>query len=116
VNQPARIDRCPSCGARLVQRTGEQNDKLHALLQDISEQKQWAGHWLDVEDWKRLITAAWERANGRQSRIFPSLDGQGIDVVYQRTSRLSKQEMIELIEYATAWAVQNEVKLAEEAA
>jgi hypothetical protein len=107
-----RIDRCPGCGLRLVQRSGEQNDKLHALLQDISEQKQWAGQTLDVEDWKRLITAAWERASGRHARVFPSLDGQGIDVIYQRTSRLSKEEMSELIEYATAWAVQNEVRLA----
>jgi hypothetical protein len=109
---PTRIDRCPKCGTRLVQRSVEQNDKLHALLHDISEQKQWAGQWLDVEDWKRLVTAAWERASGRQARMFPSLDGQGIDVVYQRTSRLSKEEMAELIEYATAWAVQHEVRLA----
>jgi hypothetical protein len=115
LSQPTRIDRCPSCGVRLIQRTGEQNDKLHALLSDISEQKEWAGHWLDVEDWKRLITAAWERANGRQARVFPSLDGQGIDVVYQRTSRLSKQEMIELIEYVQAWAAQNGVILKEAA-
>jgi hypothetical protein len=111
---PLRIDRCPKCGERFEQRSLEQNDKLHALLQDISNQKQWAGQWLDVEDWKRLITAAWERASGRQSRIFPSLDGNGIDVVYQRTSRLSKEEMSELIEYATAWAVQQGVKLLEE--
>lgn len=101
---------------RLVQRTTEQNSKLHALLGDIASQKQWAGQWLDIEDWKRLITAAWERANGRQARVFPSLDGNGIDVVYQRTSRMSKQEMIELIEYAQAWAVENGVATAEEAA
>jgi hypothetical protein len=106
-----KIDKCPNCNANLTRRSGEQNDKLHSLLQDISKQRQWAGQWLDVEDWKRLITAAWERAVGRQARIFPSLDGKGIDVVYQRTSRLSKEEMSELIEYATAWAVQNEVRL-----
>lgn len=110
------IDRCPHCGLRIVQRSSDQNAKLHALLSDIASQRQWAGQWLDVEDWKRLITAAWERANGRQARIFPSLDGAGIDVVYQRTSRMSKQDMIELIEYATAWAIQNEVKLHAEAA
>jgi hypothetical protein len=112
---PTRIDRCPKCSATLTRRSGEQNDKFHALLQDISEQKQWAGQSLDVEDWKRLITAAWERAIGRQARLFPSLDGQGIDVIYQRTSRLSKEEMSELIEYATAWAVQNGVQLQEAA-
>jgi hypothetical protein len=110
-----KIDKCPNCNANLTRRSGEQNDKLHALLQDISEQRQWAGQWLDVEDWKRLITAAWERAVGRQARIFPSLDGKGIDVVYQRTSRLSKEEMGELISYAEAWAVDQGVRLHEQA-
>ena len=106
-----RIDRCPSCGTRLIQRSVEQNDKLHALLQDISEQKEWAGQRWDVEDWKRLITAAWIRARGEHVRMVPSIDGQGIDVLYQRTSRLSKSDMTELIEYATAWAVDHGVNL-----
>lgn len=114
--KPVTIDRCPYCSGSLIKRSVEQNDKLHALLSDIAEQKQWAGQWLDVEDWKRLMVCAWERANGRQARMFPSLDGQGIDMVYSRTSRMSKQEMIELIEYATAWAVQNDVRLMETAA
>lgn len=109
-----RVDKCPHCGKSIRQRSIEQNDKLHALLSDIASQKQWAGQWLDIEDWKRLITAAWERSAGRQARIFPSLDGAGIDVVYQRTSRMNKEEMSELIEYATAWAIQNGVKVREE--
>ena len=41
--------------------------------------------------------------------MFPSLDGNGVDVVYSRTSRMSKQELSELLEYATAWAVQKGV-------
>lgn len=109
--KPLPIDRCPGCGARLEVRSADQNDKLHALLTDIAEQKQWAGQWLDVETWKRLITAAWERASGRSVRIFPSIDNAGVDMVYQRTSRLSKQEMTELIEYATSWAIEQGVKL-----
>lgn len=110
------LERCPHCAGTLVVRSLDQNSKLHALLSDISEQKEWAGQKLDVEDWKRLMTAAWERANNRQARMFPSLDGQGIDVVYRRTSRMAKAEMIDLIEYATAWAVQNGVLLHAEAA
>ncbi len=105
------VDKCPHCGGRLVQRTEEQNAKLHALLSDIASQKQWAGQRLDVEDWKRLITAGFERANGTHVRMFPSVDGPGMDVLYRRTSRMTKQEMSELIEYATAWAVQQGVVL-----
>jgi len=107
------VDKCPHCGYWLQRRSVEANSKLHALLADIAAQKQWAGQWLDVEDWKRLITAGWERASGAHVRIFPALDGVGMDVLYRRTSRMTKQEMSELLEYATAWAVQNGVELHE---
>jgi hypothetical protein len=100
----------------LRERSIEQNAKLHALLADISRQKQWAGQWIDVEAWKRLLTAAWERAEGRSAEFYPALDGAGFDVVWRRTSRMNKQEMISLIEYAQAWAVENGVKLSEEKA
>ena len=115
MERPARIDRCPGCGMRLVQRSTEQNDRLHALLSDIASQKQWAGQWLSVEEWKRLMVAAWDRAEGRSARMFPSIDGQGFDVIYQRTSRMNKQEMTELIEYATSWAIEQGIKLQEAA-
>lgn len=99
----------------LRERSIEQNDKLHALLTDIAKQKQWAGQWLDVEAWKRLMTAAWARANGQSAEFYPALDGAVFDLVYRRTSRMNKQEMSELLEYATAWAIENGVKLQEAA-
>lgn len=108
-----RIDKCPHCAGVLVVRSPEQNAKLHALLSDIASQKQWAGHWLDVEDWKRLMVAAFERANNQAARIFPSIDGKGIDMIYRRSSRMSKQEMSDLIEFATSWAIQNGIRLHE---
>ena len=110
-----KLDRCPSCNHVLMQRSSDQNSKLHALLQDIATQKQWAGHWLDVEDWKRLMVAAFERHNKQAARIFPSIDGQGIDMIYRRTSRMTKEEMSELIEFATAWALDNDILLRDQA-
>ena len=83
---------------------------LHALLHDISEQKQWAGQTLDLEDWKRLLTSAYERTQGRQARVFPAVDGHGFEVLYRRTHRMAKQEMADLIDYITAWAVGQGVK------
>ncbi len=105
------VDKCPKCGHTLHQRTTDQNAKLHALLADIAGQKEWAGQSLDVETWKRLITFAWERASNEHVAMFPRLDGAGMDVLYRRTSRMTKQEMIDLIEYTTAWAVENGVVL-----
>lgn len=105
------VDRCPKCNAYLQQRSPEQNDKLHALLSDIAEQKQWAGKSLDVESWKRLMVAAWSRANKGGMEIVPAIDGAGFDVIYRHTSRMSKQEVSELIEYCTAWAIDQGIKL-----
>lgn len=107
------VDKCPHCGKWLRPRTHEQNALLHVLLQDIAEQVKWAGQVLDIEDWKRLLTAAWGRANKEHVRMFPALDGAGMDVLYRRTSRMTKQEMSEFIEYVTAWAVNQGVVLQE---
>lgn len=89
-------------------RTLEQNDALHAILTDISKSWQWAGMWLTVEEWKRLMVAAWMRATGRNVRLVPALDGQGFDALYQRTSKLGKAEMSELLDFVQAWAAERE--------
>jgi hypothetical protein len=65
--------------------------------------------------WKRLFTAAWERANQRPAQFYPALDGAGFDVVYRRTSRMNKAELSELIEYVVSWAIDKNVKLREAA-
>jgi hypothetical protein len=106
-----RVDKCPHCGKSIRQRSGEANAKLHALLHDIASQKQWAGQWLDVEAWKRLMVAAWERSEGRSVEIYPAIDGKGMDFVYRHTARMNHREMADLIDFATAWAIENNVQL-----
>lgn len=88
-----------------ITRSLAQNAKLHALLTDIAKALEWAGAKRDVETWKRLLTAAWLRARGEPIEMLPALDGHGVDIVFRRTSELSVNEMIELIEYIQAWAV-----------
>lgn len=108
-----RIDRCPRCGTTLRERTTEKNAHLHALLDEIAAQKQWAGQYLDLETWKRLMVAAYERAHGRSAELYPALDGHGMDAVYRRTSRMSQEEMKDLILYVESWAIDNGVTLKE---
>jgi hypothetical protein len=105
------IDKCPHCAGSLRQRSSEQNAALHAILQDIASQKQWDGQTLDIETWKRLLVAAWARATGEKVSMYRALDGHGIEVLYRKTSRLSKQEASELLEFVSAWAVEQGVKL-----
>jgi len=83
-----------------------QNALLHATLQDIASRREWAGRKWDVLTWKRLCTAAWMRTRGEQVLVVPALDGHGFDVVFERTSRLSKAKMADLIDFIQAWDAQ----------
>lgn len=87
-------------------RSLKENALLHALLTQISKQKDWAGQKRDVETWKRLITAAWCRARGEHVEMLPALDGHGVDIVFRRTSQLTRAECSELIEFLYAWGAQ----------
>lgn len=95
-------------------RSLDQNAKLHSLLGDIAKQKQWDGEYMEIEDWKRLLTAGWMKATGRTVKLVRDLEGNGFVPIYQRTSRLSVKEMIELIEFVTAWMVDNEIRFYDE--
>ena len=107
------VEACPECGAWLGgTRSHEQNAKLHAMLTEISRTQKWAGQKMSVEDWKRLFTAAHCRAQKESARLVPALDGQGFDVLYRRTSKMSKSEMVLLIDYVDWWCAENGVELA----
>jgi len=100
-------------GHRLVlevkqeKRSLAENAMLHALLTQISNRVEWAGKKRDVETWKRLLTAAWTRARGEHTEMLPALDGHGVDIVFRRTSQLTKAECAELIEFVLAWAAEH---------
>jgi len=97
-------------------RNTAQNALLHALLAAIARSVEWAGKKRDVETWKRLCTAAWLRARGESVEVLPAIDGHGIDVVFRRTSKLTKAECAELVDFVQAWAVERGVEFAEVAA
>jgi NinB protein len=84
-------------------RNGEQNARLHARIDEIARSREWAGKRWDAETWKRLLVAAWDRASGRQVLFVPALDGQGVDVVFRRTSTLTVSECADLMTFIDAW-------------
>lgn len=94
-------------------RNGSQNALLHALLTEVAEHVEWAGRRRDVETWKRLLVAAWLRARGDSVEFLPALDGHGVDIVFRRTSRLTKAECAELIDFVQAWAADRGVHINE---
>ncbi len=88
-------------------RSSAENALLHALLGEIATAKEWAGQKRDIEVWKRLMTAAWCRATNQQVELMPALDGHGVDIVYRRTSQLSRRECSDLITFVQAWAAEH---------
>ena len=92
-------------------RSLKQNALLHAMLGDISRQVEWAGKKRDTDTWKRLLTAAWLRARGESVELLPAIDGHGVDVVFRRTSKLTRAECSELCEYVMAWCSEHDVAL-----
>lgn len=84
-------------------RSDSQNKLLHALIGEIAASHEWCGKKHDTETWKRLLVAAWTRARGESVELLPALDGHGVDIVYSRTSKMSKAQVNELIEFIEAW-------------
>lgn len=84
-------------------RSAAQNRLLHSRINDVARHVEWAGARRHPEAWKRLLTAAWLRAVGEQVELLPALDGHGVDVVFRRTSELTRSECAELSEFVMAW-------------
>jgi len=84
-------------------RSSEQNKKLWATLGEIAAQVDWYGQKLSAEDWKHMLSATL-----RKQRTVPGIDG-GFVVLGLSTSKMTKEEMSELLELAIAFGAQHNV-------
>lgn len=87
-------------------RTLEQNDALWALLSDISRAKPEGREW-PPETWKAAIM----HALGHEMRFEHGLEGKGAFPLGYSSSRLTKDQMSELLEYAMAYAARHGVAI-----
>jgi NinB protein len=92
-------------------RSSPQNARLHAMLTELSNRTAWHGEKLPMETWKRLCMAAWMREERQSPQLVPALDGNGVDIIYERTSKLSKAEMGRLMEWVEAFAAEQGINL-----
>lgn len=78
-------------------RSLEQNDKMWAMLTDISKQLEWpvdgVKRKLEPEDWKDILSAGLKSS----TRVAQGIDG-GFVMLGQRTSKMSIAKMRDLIE------------------
>jgi len=90
-------------------RTLDQNAKMWPMLQDLAEQKEWAGAMRSKEDWKDICTAHFERQN-----LVPGIDG-GIVALGARTKEYDKKRFSEFIECMYWIGQEYEIKWSEKA-
>lgn len=90
--------------ARTETRSTEQNRLMWAMLTDIARQVDWYGQRLDADDWKDVLTAALKK-----ERVVPGING-GFVVLGQRTSKMTRAEMSELIDLMGAFGAQRGVQ------
>lgn len=93
-------------------RTLPQNDRMWAMLTDVSTQVTHHGIRLSPEDWKVLFMSQLKR----ELRMVPNLDGDGFVNLGTSSSDLSKEEMSDLIEMIFAYGAKHGVRFNEEAA
>lgn len=87
-------------------RSIEQNAKMWAMLSEVSDQVDWYGNKLTPEEWKDVFSASIKK-----QKVVPGIDS-GFVVCGQRTSKMSVQEMADLITLMEAFGAEQGVKFA----
>lgn len=85
-------------------RTLSQNDKMHAMLHDISQSKPF-GRRHTPDEWKAIIM----NACGWECQFLEGLDGRPFPQGF-RSSKLNKTQMSALIDYMQAFGDENGVR------
>lgn len=87
-------------------RSGDQNSAMWSLLTQINRQRPTHnGIRMSAVLWK----AVFMQALGSELVMLPTLDGDGLFPFGHRSSKLTKDEMSNLIELMLAWAAQQEL-------
>ena len=106
------VNRSPA-GTRITfqgpKRSLSQNDRMWAMLTEVSRQTRHKGNFYSPEQWKVLFM----QACGNEVTFLPSLDGKTMIPWGQHSSSLSKSEMSELIDFIAAWGTEHGVVFAD---
>lgn len=105
-----------------------QEEKYHAMINDIAKHCIFNGEKLSAEDWKRLLVDAFVRVMRaeamekglpdpfkKQGRVLPSLDGSGIVQLGVQTRKFTKSLARDFIEHLYSYGCDNLVPWSETA-
>lgn len=89
-----------------------QNDKFHAICGDVAKQARLGNMQLKDWQWKNVfVSGHWMVENGgAESPLIQGIEGEWLNI-RESTAQMGKRRMCSLIEYSSAWAVQNGVRL-----
>lgn len=103
-------------------RSTEQNEKIHAMINDISKSCTFMGRTWDSEEWKRLLIDAFVRVMrgiaktegisdpfAGQGEVVPALDGQGFVQLGVQSRGFGKRIGSQFIEYLYSYGNENSV-------
>ena len=97
---------------KLSSKTREQEEKYHAMINDIAKQAQHLGAKWSSEDWKRLLVDQFLREEANiQGKIIPNLDGTGIVQLGFQTRKFTKEQASEFVEWLYSWSGNNGINL-----
>ena len=97
---------------KLASKSREQEEKYHAMINDIAKQAQHLGAKWSSEDWKRLLVDQYLReVDVVQSKIIPNLDGTGIVQLGFQTRKFTKEQASEFVEWLYSWSANNGINL-----
>jgi len=97
---------------KLASKSREQEEKYHAMINDIAKQAQHLGAKWSSEDWKRLLVDQFLRETENiQGKIVPNLDGSGIVQLGLQTRKFTKEQASEFVEWLYSWAANNGINL-----
>ena len=96
---------------REPKRTDGQNERFHAICGDIAKSGlMWAGKPRTAVQWKGLLVSGHAVATGDGAEMVPGLEGEFLNL-RESTALMSVKRGSSLIEYATAFALNNGVRL-----
>ncbi len=95
-----------------VKRSLPQNDRMWAMLTDVSQQAALGGKKFTPDQWKVIFL----HALGQEITLLPSLDGHGFVPWGQSSSDLSKDEMTGLIDLIFKFGAEHGVQFQEDPA
>lgn len=89
-------------------RTDEQNNAVHGLIDQVLKARPFhCGLRMSKESYKAIFM----HALGREARMLPTLDGDGLFPLGLSTSKLTISECRDLIEFILAWCAKEGIEI-----